>query len=92
MRIILRPKDVYGRGNPIPVGRTKFFEDFVEDENNKFVPGTNDTVPRLKAVPLGERAIGFLSDKIGELQEALSQLRNDPSTKQRPTLGRRKAA
>jgi hypothetical protein len=85
MRTILRPKDVYGRGNkPIPVGRTKFFTDYVEhDENDKCVPGTE--IPRLKPVPLGERAIGFFSDKIEELQEALSKLCAAPSAKMKLT-------
>jgi len=92
MRTILRAKDVYGLdGNkPIPVGRSKFFEDYVENGKDKFVAGT-DNVPRLPAVPLGERAIGFFSDKIEALQEALSKLRNDPSKKQRPTVASKPA-
>jgi hypothetical protein len=85
MRSISRANDVYGRGNWLPVGRSKFFEDFVEHaKSGPYVPGT--TIPRLKAVPLGQRAIGFFDDKIEELIEALGQLDNDPTTKQRPTL------
>ena len=82
MKSILRGDDIYGRGNLIPVGRSKFFEDYVEhDESDPYVLGTDGKVLRLKAFPLGERAIGFLRDKVEELIEALSQLRNDPSRK-----------
>jgi hypothetical protein len=92
MRSISRGNDVYGRGNRLPVGRSKFFEDFVEHaKGGPFVPGT--TIPRLKAIPLGVRAVGFFDDKIEELIEALGQLDNDPTTKlspKRKTVTRRR--
>jgi hypothetical protein len=80
---ILRPKQVYGPGNPIPVGPTKFYEDFVlHDEADPFVPGTN--VRRARSVPLGERARGFFDDEILALVEALRQLRDATPLKMLP--------
>jgi hypothetical protein len=74
MRSILRPKDVYGRGNPLPVGHSKFYCDYVlHDESDPYVPGT--TIPRVRSVPLGERAVGFFSDEIAALLDALGKLR-----------------
>ena len=86
MHSILRAKQVYGRGNPIPVGHSKFYKDFVEhDPADPFVPNTNNTVRRLKAVPLGERAKGFFSDKIEELLEGLRRLSVLPRRAPGPT-------
>jgi hypothetical protein len=74
MRPILRAKDIYGRGNPIPVGHSKFYQDFVEsDPAEPNIRGTD--IPRLKAVPLGERAKGFFSDEVAALLDALGKLR-----------------
>jgi hypothetical protein len=80
MSSILRPKAVYGPGNPVPVGHSKFHDDFVlHDESNPYVPGT--TIPRLRSVPLGGRAIGFFDDEIAALVEALRAWRDDPTAK-----------
>jgi hypothetical protein len=67
---ILRPAQVHGPNNKIPVGHTKFFEDMVYHEGgDEFVPGTK--IRRLRRVPLGERAIGFLEDEVDALIEGL---------------------
>jgi hypothetical protein len=57
------------------VKTTHFSENFVlRNEDDPFLPGT--TIPRLRPVPLGIRAIGFLSDEIDALIKALRQLRD----------------
>ena len=63
-------KDKKGR---LGVGKTKFNEDYVyhpdRPDEGECVPGTD--VPRLKPVPLGEKAIGFFDDEIDALVEGL---------------------
>jgi hypothetical protein len=59
------------------VGKTHFDEAFVlHDPADPWVPNTNNTVPRLRAVPLGIRAIGFFSDEIDTVAKALRRLRD----------------
>ena len=60
------------------VGLTKFGEDFVDrgDGEERPVPGTDGKVKRLRPVPLGERAIGFLDEEIDKLIEGLRALRD----------------
>ena len=54
---MLRLSQIYGKGNPIPVGKTKFFLDFVYREGGEeLIPGTR--IPRLRLTYLG------LNDKI----------------------------
>jgi len=76
---IIRVNQLYGRNGVIPVGPTKFYEDFVHhpggEEN---VPGTN--VPRLKLVSLGDRAKGAFEDESDALVEALRAHRNSALT------------
>jgi hypothetical protein len=77
MTKLLRLPQVCGRDRPIPVGRTKFREDYLFDAKNpeeQFLPGT--TIPRLRAVKIGRRAIGFLSDEVEALIEALRRERD----------------
>ena len=71
MATILRPKQIYGTADGrIPVGRTKFFEDYVyRDGGEKFIPGTN--VPRLRLANLGLRALGAFSDEVDAVVEGL---------------------
>ena len=52
----LRPNEIYGRGNLIPLGRTKFFAHIVFHEGGEeFIPGTN--IPRLRLTRLGPRIV-----------------------------------
>jgi hypothetical protein len=89
---ILRPRAVFGPGNPLPVQQTKFYEDYVmHDEADPYVPGTN--IQRLRPVRLGARAVGFFSDEVFALNEALRQLRDTtPGWKPPPPKPRTAAA
>jgi hypothetical protein len=72
----------------IGVGRTKFDEDFVlNNEDDLFVPKTNNQVMRVRPVPLGERARGFFSDELDTLIEGLRQVRDAaPFVKPQPAV------
>ncbi len=73
MRSILRAKHIHGAGNPLPVGHSKFYQDFVlHSEDDPYVPGTS--IPRLRPVPLGENAVGYYSDELAALIDALGEL------------------
>ena len=69
-------------------GRTKFDEDYVlKNEDDRFVPNTNNQVKRVRPVPLGDRARGFFSDEIDGLIEALRTLRDaTPFAPPRPAV------
>lgn len=69
-------------------GRTKFDEDYVlKNEDNPFVPNTDNRVKRVRPVPLGERARGFFSDEIDALIAALRALRDaTPFAPPRPAV------
>jgi hypothetical protein len=55
--------------------RTMFEDNFVLHSNDDpFIPGTN--VPRLRKIPLGERAVGFLDDEITAVIEGLRRFRD----------------
>jgi hypothetical protein len=71
MATMLRPKKIYGTADgKIPVGRTKFFEDYVYREDGpKFIPGTN--VPRLRLAHLGPRSVAGFEDEVDALLEGL---------------------
>jgi hypothetical protein len=72
---ILRVSQIYGPGNPIPVGATKFYEDFVYHEGgDEYVPGTN--VPRLRLMNLGPRAKGGFEDDVDAVVEGLRAVRD----------------
>jgi hypothetical protein len=72
---ILRPGDIFGPGNPLPIGHTKFWEDFVyQPGGSEFVTGTD--IKRLKLVRLGERAVGAFADEVYQLVEALRSWRD----------------
>jgi hypothetical protein len=78
---ISRPSELYnhkGKKGRLGVGKTKFNEDYVyhpdRPDEGECVPGTD--VPRLKSVPLGEKAIGFFDDEIDALVEALRRERD----------------
>jgi hypothetical protein len=75
MSRMLRIKNIYGPGNPIPVGRTKFYQDVVYREGgDKFLPGTN--IPRLHLASLSDRVrVGF-EDEVNALAEAIRKERD----------------
>ena len=75
MSRMLRPKHIYGRGNPIPVGKTKFYQDIVFHEGgSEFIPGTS--IPRLRLTNLSDRVrVGF-EDEVHALAEAIRQQRD----------------
>jgi predicted DNA-binding transcriptional regulator AlpA len=57
------------------VKRSFFWANYVHhSEDDPYLPGT--TIPRLKPVQLGLRAIGFFTDEIDALLEALRALRD----------------
>jgi hypothetical protein len=67
---MLRPKSIYGRGGRIPVGHSKFFEDFVlRPGGPKTIPGTN--VPRLQMYALGPRAVAAFENDVDAVLEGL---------------------
>jgi hypothetical protein len=72
---LMRLYEIYGRGNPIPVGHTKFYEDIVYREGgDEFIPGTD--IPRLRLTNLSERVrVGF-EDEVHAIAEALRARRD----------------
>ncbi|MDR6306242.1 putative ATP-dependent Lon-type protease [Nitrobacter vulgaris] len=67
---LLRRNTVYGPHGKLPVGRTKFNDDYVYREGGaEFIPGTS--IPRLRPVRLGPRAIAFAEDEVEAVIEAL---------------------
>ena len=65
----------------VGVGKTYLTTDFVlKHDNDPFVPGTDNTVRRVRPVPLGERAVGFFDDELDSLAEALRQWRDSKPT------------
>jgi hypothetical protein len=75
MSRMLRPNKIYGPGNPIPVGKTKFYEDIVYREGgDEFIPGTS--IPRLRLASLSDRVrVGF-DDEINAIAEAIRKDRD----------------
>jgi hypothetical protein len=63
-----------------------FDENYVDRGGNPLVPNTD--IPRLRPVQLGARAIGFFSDEIDNLIEALRRLR-DTTPRKVPKTGDR---
>lgn len=75
MSKMLRLKQIYGRGNLIPVGKTKFYGDIVYHEGgDEFIPGTK--IPRLRLGKLGDRTPIAFEDEVLALAEAFRQLRD----------------
>ena len=72
---IVRVSDIWGRGNPIPVGRNKFYTDVVFHPGGEpCIPGTD--VPRLRLTKIGARASGCFEDELFALIEALRAARD----------------
>jgi hypothetical protein len=81
MAKLLRVNRIYGIGNPIPVGKTNFFTNYVHVEGGspeQYIPGTR--VPKLRLVKIGLRATAAFDDEVDELVEALRRER-DKATK-----------
>jgi hypothetical protein len=71
---ILRPKATYTR---VGIGRTEFNEKFrLNSADDPYVPGTDGSVRRVRAMPLGERSIGYFDDEIDRLIEELRRWRD----------------
>jgi len=67
---LIRVGQIYGRGNPIPVGKTKFYDDIVYREGgDEFIPGTK--VRRLRLANIGEHLPVAFEDEVYALAEAL---------------------
>ena len=76
-RKILHPKETWKK---LGCGHSKFEEHYrFHSAADPFVPNTR--IPRVKAVPLGERNIGFLEHELDELINALAKLRDAKNVK-----------
>jgi hypothetical protein len=90
MAKLLRVNKIYGPGNPIPVGKTKFFTDYVHTETGppvQLIPGTG--VPKLRLARIGPRTVAGFDDEVAELVEALRRER-DRGPKDAPAASSRK--
>jgi hypothetical protein len=86
---IIRRNKIYGKDGPIPVGRTKFDEDFVyRDGGEECIPGTN--VSRLRLARLGPRALGAFDDEIDAVVEGLRAERDAPKKQSKPEPSKRR--
>lgn len=91
MAKLLRVNRIYGPGNPIPVGKTKFFEDYVHDEGGdqvQFIPGTN--VPKLRLAHIGPRTVAGFDDEVAELIEALRRERDKSAPRRSGSTAQRR--
>jgi hypothetical protein len=84
---IERPAQVYDR---LGVGPTQWHEKFkLRDASDPFVPGTDETVKRVRAVPLGDRAVGYFADEIDELIAGLRRWRDRAPVTRKPAVPNR---
>ncbi len=87
-----RPRRLYGPNGRLGVGSTKFWADYVYNNDvggEQFIPGTN--VPRLKLAKLGERAVAAFDDEVDALIEGLRAER-DAAPRRMPPLAPPKSA
>ena len=69
---IIRPREAWQK---LGIGRTNFHDNYLLKEGGgEHVPGTN--VRRLRPVPLGPRAVGFLNDEVDAVIEGLRAFRD----------------
>jgi hypothetical protein len=88
---LLRPAAVFGPDGRIPVKKTKA-RDFINlGPGEESVPGTNDTVPRLRPIPLGVRAVGYDETEVDALIEGLRQFRDSQPETMLPRTPARRA-
>ena len=74
-----------GRRGRLGIGKTCFHENFVSNPDRPaedFTAGTR--VRRLRPIPLGLKAVGFASDEVDELIEALRRERDDHEGRREP--------
>jgi hypothetical protein len=70
---IWRGKQLYGRDGLLGVGKSKFYEDYLyHPGGDKFVPGTDPPVPRLKPIELGPNSKGYGDPGVRALVKGLS--------------------
>lgn len=88
---LLRRSTVCGPQGKLPVGRTKFNDDYVYHEGGpECISGT--CIPRLRPVRLGPRAIAFAEDEVEAVIEALRRERATCDiAKPNPLKGTRRA-
>jgi predicted DNA-binding transcriptional regulator AlpA len=69
---MLRPKKIWEK---FGIGRRKFEEEFrLHDASDPYIPGT--TIPRVRLVKLGPRAVAGFEDEIDEVIEAFRKERD----------------
>lgn len=83
---LIRANKLYGQNGRLGIGKTKFHEDFVHKGEDPFVPGTS--VPRLKPVNIGPRAIAFFDDEVDALVEGLRAERDKNRSRKSATAQR----
>jgi hypothetical protein len=70
---LLRFPQTFGSRGKIPVGHSKAYEDFIyHPGGDPYVTGTK--IPRLRRVPLGERAVAFHDSAVDAIVEGLVAL------------------
>jgi hypothetical protein len=77
-KAFMRPKYIFDpETGPLPVGHTKFYNDYVEREGaGAFIPGTN--VKRLKVSNLGPKARGVTIEEVERVVTELAALPHKP--------------
>jgi hypothetical protein len=72
---MIRVSQVFGRDNPIPVGRTKFYEDIVHREGgDQYIPGTK--IPRLRLTRISDRVVVAFEDEVSAIADAFRARRD----------------
>jgi hypothetical protein len=79
---MLRPQQIYGRDRRIPVSKSNFWDNIVYREGgDPFIPGTNETVPRLRLAHLGVRSVAAFEDEVDAIVEGLRKHRDAPAAR-----------
>jgi len=72
---LLRPYQIYGAGNPLPFGKTWFWENVVYREGGDHcIPGTD--IPRLRLISVSDRIRVALEDEVFDIAEAFRARRD----------------
>jgi hypothetical protein len=72
---LLRPYQIYGDGNPLPFGKTWFWENVVYREGgDNCIPGTD--IPRLRLIKVSDRIRVALEDEVSNIAEAFRARRD----------------